>query len=600
MKKIITLLIVLSMAALVVCGADFPDMPNDWSTAALNAAVDNGLISGSDGYICPNDNLTRAEMAAIMVRAFGGAEKADISTFTDVNADEWYYDSMAIAVNMGLFNGDGNRLNPDDPILREEAFVVIARALSLDDVSTAVLESYLDGESVSDWARGSVSALLSARYINGNGDFLEPQNNITRAEFAQVMYNIFARYIKTPGTYADDIEGSVVVSSDGVTIKDCTVWGDVIIGDGVVIGAALDNVDVRGRIIFRGGNANTMSNIASNNVRIPCSGTVVNHDVYGTMPGGDDFDIVNYIAAAYPYGFVYDDGVLSVSDEPIIVYGDLSVPFDAFRYYYRASLSQYDGGNPEVWAAVKTEIPDEYAAMKDQLKAAVSSIAVQQCIACPIIAQDYELDLDEIYALAQADIDELAAIYAQYGIDMTQYMEQMGISGETLLTLQASSHITQAIAEMLAEDVDDDEIDAVIAENGYVRAQHILVETEEDAEAVLSALEEGADFMELVDEYNTDPGMSEDGYFFSDGEMVEAFENACKELEAGETSGIVESDYGYHIIRRLELTDDNRHTVATSIAYNTVGELIEARTEEIMGEVEYSDIYDIIEPANLH
>lgn len=600
MKKIIAFLIVMSMAAFGVCAADFPDMPNDWSTDALNAAVDNGLISGSDGYICPNDSLTRAEMAAIMVRAFGGAEKADISAFTDVDADEWYYDSMAIAVNMGLFNGDGDKLNPDAPILREEAFVVIARALSLDDANTAVLESYLDGESVSDWARGSVSALLSARYINGNGNFIEPQNNITRAEFAQVMYNIFARYIKAPGTYTDEIEGSVVVSSDGVTIKDCTVWGDVIIGDGVVIGAALDNVDVRGRIIFRGGNANTMANISNNNVRIPRSGTVVNHDVYGTMPGGDDFDIVDYIAAAYPYGFIYDDGVLSVVDEPIIVYGDLSVPFDAFRYYYRASLSQYDGGNPAVWSAVKTEIPDEYAAMKDQLKVAVSSIVVQQCLVCPIIAQEYELDIEDIYARAQSDIDELAVLYAQYGIDMTQYMEQMGIGAETLLTLQASSYIMQDVAEIFAEDVSDDEIDAFIEENGYIRAQHILVETEEDAEKVLAALEEGADFMELVDEYNTDPGMSEDGYFFSDGEMVEAFETACKQLEAGETSGIVESDYGYHIIRRLEITDDNRHTVATSIAYNTVTELIGERTEEIMDEVEYSDIYEIVEPANLY
>lgn len=55
--------------------SDFVDFPNDWSTGAMTAAVDNGLLGGVDGeHIAPQGVLTRAQMAAIINRAFG-AEK---------------------------------------------------------------------------------------------------------------------------------------------------------------------------------------------------------------------------------------------------------------------------------------------------------------------------------------------------------------------------------------------------------------------------------------------------------------------------------------------------------------------------------------------
>ena len=48
----------------------FPDMPNDWSTQALQNAVENGLLSGSGGKILPNEYLTRAQLATIICHAF--------------------------------------------------------------------------------------------------------------------------------------------------------------------------------------------------------------------------------------------------------------------------------------------------------------------------------------------------------------------------------------------------------------------------------------------------------------------------------------------------------------------------------------------------
>ena len=100
MKKIISLILsgMLMVSSVICAGAvsvdDFSDMPNDWSTPALTAAVENGLLTGSDGKILPADNLTRAQMATIISRAFGATSKASLADFTDVPSGMWYYEYM--------------------------------------------------------------------------------------------------------------------------------------------------------------------------------------------------------------------------------------------------------------------------------------------------------------------------------------------------------------------------------------------------------------------------------------------------------------------------------------------------------------------------
>lgn len=94
---------------------------------------------------------------------------------------------------------------------------------------------------------------------------------------------------------------------------------------------------------------------------------------------------------------------------------------------------------------------------------------------------------------------------------------------------------------------------------GYLyRAKHILIADKTAAETVLAALKANPSaktFEALLDAYNEDPGMKSnpDGYLFLPGEMVEPFENAVKSLTVGNvTSELVPSQFGYHIIRRLD------------------------------------------------
>ena len=238
---------------------DFKDYDaKAWYAEAVSSAVDNGLLYGkSSTIIDPNGDMTRAEMAAIINRSFGCYKAADISQYKDVSKSKWYYKDVALAVQMGTYNGrSSSSMAPDAPITREEAMTVVARALELDydSYSKTDLSKFSDRNKISNWALPYVRAMIGADYIHGRTKGLEPLDNITRAEFAQIFHNIIGTYIVSKGTYDKDIKGSVLIRTDDVTLKDMTVDGDLIVGCGASDGKiVLDNVTVKGRLLVWGG-----------------------------------------------------------------------------------------------------------------------------------------------------------------------------------------------------------------------------------------------------------------------------------------------------------------------------------------------------------
>jgi foldase protein PrsA len=122
-----------------------------------------------------------------------------------------------------------------------------------------------------------------------------------------------------------------------------------------------------------------------------------------------------------------------------------------------------------------------------------------------------------------------------------------------------SSGLTEADIETLIRDgmIYEEMLDAHGGpkEMEQVHARHILVETEEEGDVVLAKLEEGEDFVDLAAEYSTDTGSKEDGGdlgWFPRGMMVAEFEESAFGLEIGETSELVKSEFGYHVIEVLE------------------------------------------------
>lgn len=244
--------------------AEFTDMPDNWTTSALENAVKNGLLYGeenADGTmkINPDDKITRAQMAAIIVRAFGAEKTVDISDYSDIDNNAWYYTELSKAAAMNAFRGDGDKMTPQNNITFQECFTVISQVLQLQiyqkDVSC--LEVFSDSDDIADWAVPYAAAVVSSGFWDGIDGKLLPAEYITRSQFAVLMDNIVKTYITEPGTYSDFEDGNVMIRCDGVTISGADITGDIIIGDGVSgNGFILDNSNVSRYMFIRGGGNN--------------------------------------------------------------------------------------------------------------------------------------------------------------------------------------------------------------------------------------------------------------------------------------------------------------------------------------------------------
>jgi len=275
-RKLLSILLSLCMAlsllpvTAIAAETGFSDMPaeNYWSYEALTAAVENDLLQGDNGRLMPQESLTRAQLATIINRAFGAEETADTDEYSDVSALAWYYTDIAKAVRMGSLQGSGSgKMRPNDSVTRQEAFVVLARAIKLTDGDTAALDAFSDKADIASWAAPYIADMAGSGYIQGSGGKLNPTEAITREAFAQLIHNIFSLYISKPGTYTEHITGNVIISSDDVTLKGLTITGDLIVGEGVGNGDfTMDGVTVTGRLVVRGGGENSIHIINNSGV----------------------------------------------------------------------------------------------------------------------------------------------------------------------------------------------------------------------------------------------------------------------------------------------------------------------------------------------
>ena len=196
---VLILSLLLSVGA-AAANADDYDIPNDWSHDALVFAVENDILRGDEHQkLNPQKNITRAEMAAVLVRLLGASDRSDLSAFPDVDPDAWYYDELSAAYAAGIFGGSDGKMLPNSPITREQAVVVLCRAFGSVSYNRTAYTAFSDGKTVSAYARDSVSALRELGLLSGYEDgTLRPQSHITRAEIAQLLYNILDCIADTP------------------------------------------------------------------------------------------------------------------------------------------------------------------------------------------------------------------------------------------------------------------------------------------------------------------------------------------------------------------------------------------------------------------
>jgi peptidyl-prolyl cis-trans isomerase C len=187
--------------------------------------------------------------------------------------------------------------------------------------------------------------------------------------------------------------------------------------------------------------------------------------------------------------------------------------------------------------------------------------------------------------------------------DLSTAME-LGLENERRAFLAAMYVEGVAMAEITDEDLQA-EYDAQFAAADPVEefnASHILVETEEEAQALIDALADGADFAELAAENSIGPSGPNGGQlgWFTAGMMVPEFETAVFELEAGEVSVPVQTQFGWHVILLNEVREQAPPTldqVRAELVEGLRRARVDARIEELMAGAEIERPELDIDPA---
>lgn len=161
-----------------------------------------GVIRGNDkGEAKPFDNVTRAEMVAMVMRMIGYERmpfETKVKTFDDVKKDSWYYDTIMAANFAGIIYGDSEKtFSPERNVTREEMVTMVARAIKyvgLGNKYNGVIEP-VDTDKISPWAKEAYEII---RYYPSDYDdtdmenpvrVLNPQKNATRYDVAYTIFH---------------------------------------------------------------------------------------------------------------------------------------------------------------------------------------------------------------------------------------------------------------------------------------------------------------------------------------------------------------------------------------------------------------------------
>ena len=154
--------------------------------------------------------------------------------------------------------------------------------------------------------------------------------------------------------------------------------------------------------------------------------------------------------------------------------------------------------------------------------------------------------------------------------DLDEFLTEQGMTKDVFDFIMYGDAYSDLLLEECKKEMNilpEDE-DEYFMEN-FWRAKHLLLLTEgvtesekakikEQIDSLYDDVKNGADFDELIEKYNEDPGMASNpnGYIFTDGEMVIEFQEGVANIKVGEFN-LVETSYGYHIVQRLALDESD-------------------------------------------
>ncbi|TLS51730.1 hypothetical protein FE782_12495, partial [Paenibacillus antri] len=176
----------------------FGDIAGHWAEPNIRAAVAAGIVNGyADGTFKPDAEVTRAEFAVLLMNALEPKGTGAELTFADTaEIGAWAATAVSQAAEAGIATGysDG-RFRPAANITRAELAVMIARAYGADiETESSVTTGFADDEYIPEWAKGAVSAVRQSGIVQGrSGDRFAPDATATRAEAVTMIMNLLRK-----------------------------------------------------------------------------------------------------------------------------------------------------------------------------------------------------------------------------------------------------------------------------------------------------------------------------------------------------------------------------------------------------------------------
>ncbi len=185
-----------STYAIVTQNVTFDDIAGLPQASAIQNLADKLVITGtSKTTFSPQAGVTRAQFAALLVRALGYWSLGQNVKFTDIPADYWAAPVIKSAVAKGFILGYPNgKFEPGLQITNEQMAAMVARVMNTLNIKAGTRSTTpADLGAIPSWARNDVQLVLSQGImtVNGQGDF-QPSAVTTRAQAAQIVWNLMA------------------------------------------------------------------------------------------------------------------------------------------------------------------------------------------------------------------------------------------------------------------------------------------------------------------------------------------------------------------------------------------------------------------------
>jgi len=217
----------------------YPDVDEDyWAAAQINDLTAKGVIIGyPDGTFQPDNNVTRAEFAAMVIRALGQEHTKVIQPveFTDITEEHWAYSDIQKALYFDLISRDseGDLFRPDDPVSRGETVTVAVNALTTETISKAkaqevLSKKYDDALTIPEWfiiPAGKAEILNMIIYAPSAQKTLDANRPATRAEVAAILFNMMEQAKLNPN--AKLAAAMKKKTGDGFEVDGATVQGSI-------------------------------------------------------------------------------------------------------------------------------------------------------------------------------------------------------------------------------------------------------------------------------------------------------------------------------------------------------------------------------------